>query len=86
MGGGWGASTSSPLFAFKQRFDPDSQPLRFQVAKLVHDGDRYRQLAGTDATDGFFPPGVGHGDGQGRTRQCRSAGGVTSNPRSSAAP
>ncbi len=56
MGGGLGASTSSPLFAFKQRFDPDSQPLRFQVAKLVHDGDRYRQLAGTDATDGFFPP------------------------------
>lgn len=56
LGGGLGASTDSPLYVFKQRFDPASQPRRFQVAKLVHDHDRYRQLAGTDATDGFFPP------------------------------
>lgn len=56
LGGGVGGNTTSPLYAFKQRFDPDSAPLRFQVAKLVHHRDRYRQLAGTDATDGFFPP------------------------------
>ncbi|QHK20123.1 GNAT family N-acetyltransferase [Pseudarthrobacter psychrotolerans] len=56
LGGGVGGSTTSPLYAFKQRFDPGSQPGRFQVAKFVHDRNRYRHLAGTDATDGFFPP------------------------------
>ena len=56
LGGGVGGNTTSPLYAFKQRFDPGSQPRRFQVAKLVHNRDRYRQLAGTDAIDGFFPP------------------------------
>ena len=56
LGGGLGGSTASPLYAFKQRFDPGSRPRQFLVAKLVHDRARYRQLAGTDATDGFFPP------------------------------
>lgn len=56
LGGGVGGSTTSALYAFKQRFDPDSPPRRFQVAKMVHDRDRYRKLAGTEATDGFFPP------------------------------
>jgi hypothetical protein len=56
LGGGVGGNATSPLYAFKQRFDPGSQPRRFQVAKFVHDRDRYRQLAGTDATGGFFPP------------------------------
>jgi serine/alanine adding enzyme len=56
LGGGLGGDTTSPLYAFKHRFDPDSEPRRFQVAKLVHDRDRYRQLAGTDSTEGFFPP------------------------------
>ncbi|MDQ0824670.1 serine/alanine adding enzyme [Arthrobacter sp. B2I5] len=56
LGGGLGGSSTSPLYAFKQRFDPHSSPRQFQVAKLVHDLDRYRQLAGTDSTDGFFPP------------------------------
>ncbi|WP_306635182.1 GNAT family N-acetyltransferase [Pseudarthrobacter siccitolerans] len=56
LGGGVGGSRTSPLYAFKQRFDPQSRPRQFQVAKLVHDRDRYRELAGSDATDGFFPP------------------------------
>lgn len=56
LGGGLGGSTASPLYEFKQRFDPAARPLSFQVAKLVHDRDRYRRLAGTDSTDGFFPP------------------------------
>lgn len=56
LGGGLGGDTTSPLYAFKKRFDPDSQPRQFQVAKLVHDRDRYIQLAGTDSTDGYFPP------------------------------
>jgi hypothetical protein len=55
LGGGVGAGTGSTLFAFKHRFDPTGRPLAFQVAKLVHDHDRYRALTGTDSTDGFFP-------------------------------
>ncbi|MBD1590433.1 GNAT family N-acetyltransferase [Arthrobacter sp. S1_S22] len=56
LGGGLGGREDSPLYVFKQRFDPESQPRQFQVAKLVHDRDRYLQLAGTDSTDGYFPP------------------------------
>lgn len=56
LGGGLGGDTASPLYAFKRRFDPSSPARRFQVAKLVHDRERYRQLAGTESTDGFFPP------------------------------
>ncbi len=56
LGGGLGGSTTSSLFVFKHRFDPESVPLPFRVAKIVHDRDRYRELAGTDRTDGFFPP------------------------------
>jgi serine/alanine adding enzyme len=55
LGGGVGGSSASTLFSFKHRFDPTSRPLTFQVAKIVHDRDRYRELAGTDSTDGFFP-------------------------------
>ena len=56
LGGGVGGSSDSTLFAFKHRFDPSSPPLAFQVAKLVHDRDRYRELAGTESIEGFFPP------------------------------
>lgn len=56
LGGGVGGGTESPLFVFKHRYDPSSEPRPFHVAKLVHDRDRYRALAGTDSTDGFFPP------------------------------
>ncbi|WP_138733296.1 GNAT family N-acetyltransferase [Modestobacter excelsi] len=56
LGGGLGGSATSPLFVFKHRYDPQSEPLPFHVAKLVHDPVRYRELAGTDDTAGFFPP------------------------------
>ncbi|SFK91911.1 GNAT family N-acetyltransferase [Geodermatophilus ruber] len=56
LGGGVGGSAESPLFVFKHRYDPAAAPLPFHVAKLVHDPDRYRSLAGTDSTAGFFPP------------------------------
>ena len=56
LGGGVGGGTDSPLFVFKHRYDPESEPRPFHIAKLVHDTDRYRELAGTDSTDGFFPP------------------------------
>lgn len=56
LGGGVGAGTDSPLFVFKHRYDPDSAPRPFHVAKLVHDDARYAQLAGTSATSGYFPP------------------------------
>ena len=55
LGGGVGGS-DSPLAVFKHRFDPLGTPLPFHVAKLVHDPERYRQLAGTDSTAGYFPP------------------------------
>ncbi|WP_222192752.1 GNAT family N-acetyltransferase [Modestobacter italicus] len=56
LGGGLGGSPDSPLFVFKHRFAPADEPLPFHVAKLVHDRERYRELAGTDSTAGFFPP------------------------------
>ncbi|MCW2955247.1 MAG: putative GCN5-related N-acetyltransferase [Thermoleophilia bacterium] len=56
LGGGVGGGTESPLFVFKHRYDPLSEPRGFQVAKLVHDAARYRGLAGSDSTDGYFPP------------------------------
>lgn len=56
LGGGLGGSTTSALYDYKRRFDPGSPPRPFQVAKLVHDQDRFRELAGTDSTAGFFPP------------------------------
>ncbi|MGY2002859.1 GNAT family N-acetyltransferase [Blastococcus sp. SYSU DS1024] len=56
LGGGVGGSSASPLFLFKHRFDPGSAPLTFRIAKLVHDRERYAELAGTDSTSGFFPP------------------------------
>lgn len=56
LGGGVGGSASSGLFTFKQRYDLDSVPLPFHIAKIVHDTELYRELAGTTATAGFFPP------------------------------
>jgi serine/alanine adding enzyme len=56
LGGGVRGSPDSSLFVFKQRFDPDTVPLAFSVAKLVHDPERYLSLAGTSSTAGFFPP------------------------------
>lgn len=56
LGGGIGGSSESSLFVFKDRFDPAGRRLPFRVAKLVHDQARYRELAGTDSTAGFFPP------------------------------
>ena len=56
LGGGVGGSAESSLYVFKQRFDPESEPLPFHIAKIVHDRARYRELAGTDGTAGFFPP------------------------------
>ena len=56
LGGGLGSGPASPLLVFKHRFDPGSPLLPFHVAKVVHDRDRYAELAGTHSTDGFFPP------------------------------
>ncbi|MEO6867118.1 MAG: GNAT family N-acetyltransferase [Gaiellales bacterium] len=56
LGGGVGGGSDSPLFTFKHRYDPESEPLAFHIGKLVHDTARYRELAGTDSTDGYFPP------------------------------
>jgi hypothetical protein len=56
LGGGVGAGTDSPLFQFTHRYDPDSEPNPFHIAKVVHDAARYRELAGTDSTAGYFPP------------------------------
>jgi hypothetical protein len=56
LGGGIGGSSESSLFVFKHRFDPAGPRPAFRVAKLVHDPVRYRELAGTDSTAGFFPP------------------------------
>ncbi|MCW2950035.1 MAG: putative GCN5-related N-acetyltransferase [Thermoleophilia bacterium] len=56
LGGGVGAGTDSPLFVFKHRYDPTSEPKPFHIAKLVHDQGRYAELAGTTSTAGFFPP------------------------------
>lgn len=56
LGGGVGGGTDSPLFTFKHRYDPESEPRPFHIAKLVHDRERYAQVAGTDSTAGYFPP------------------------------
>ncbi|WP_051683876.1 GNAT family N-acetyltransferase [Blastococcus sp. URHD0036] len=56
LGGGIGGSEQDSLYAFKRRFDPAGEPRAFEIAKMVHDPERYRQLAGSDSTDGFFPP------------------------------
>jgi serine/alanine adding enzyme len=56
LGGALGGGAASALFGFKHRFDPSSDPREFEIAKIVHDPVRYRELAGTDSTAGFFPP------------------------------
>jgi serine/alanine adding enzyme len=56
LGGGVGGSSESSLFVFKDRFDPTGARPPFRIAKLVHDRDRYLDLAGTASTSGFFPP------------------------------
>lgn len=55
LGGGVGGAADS-LFTFKHRYDPQGEPRPFHVAKVVHDAARYRELAGTDSTSGYFPP------------------------------
>jgi serine/alanine adding enzyme len=53
LGSGLGGREDS-LWQFKQRFSP--HPGRaFWLGRAVHDADAYRELAGTDRTDGFFP-------------------------------
>jgi serine/alanine adding enzyme len=53
LGSGLGGREDS-LWQFKQRFSP--HPGRpFWLGHAVHDADAYRELAGTDGTDGFFP-------------------------------
>ena len=53
LGSGLGGREDS-LWQFKQRFS--AHPGRpFWLGKAVHDGDAYRELAGTDSVDGFFP-------------------------------
>lgn len=82
LGGGVGGRSESSLFVFKQRFDP-AAPLRtFSVAKLVHDGAGYRQLAGTSSTSGFFPPwrAAGNGTGFADREPTRSASPATPLP------
>jgi hypothetical protein len=56
LGGGVGGGVDSPLFTFKHRYDPLSEPSPFHIGKLVHDQARYEQLARTTSTDGYFPP------------------------------
>jgi len=56
LGGGFGGSEVSSLYVFKRRFDPSGDPRPFHIAKIVHDRTRYRELAGTGETAGFFPP------------------------------
>lgn len=54
LGGGLGGREDS-IWKFKHRFS--SAPSRqFWIGKLVHDAARYRELAGRDDTDGYFPP------------------------------
>ncbi|KAB1640958.1 hypothetical protein [Gulosibacter chungangensis] len=55
LGGGLVAAADS-LFDFKRRYDPSNEPLTFHLGKVVHDPDQYRALAGTDFTEGYFPP------------------------------
>lgn len=55
LGGGYG-SDGGDLLAWKRGFCPMAEPRQFSVAKVVHDPETYRQLAGSDSTDGFFPP------------------------------
>lgn len=53
LGSGLGGREDS-LWQFKQRFSPASgRP--FWIGKLVHDAERYRDLAGGAGRDGFFP-------------------------------
>jgi serine/alanine adding enzyme len=55
LGGGVGGRADA-LFEYKLRFAPQGR-VAVAIGKAVHDTDRYRRLAGTDAVDwdGFFP-------------------------------
>jgi serine/alanine adding enzyme len=53
LGGGVGGREDS-LLEFKLRFDPDGRRPMY-VGKAVHDAAAYRDLSGTDDTEGFFP-------------------------------
>jgi len=59
LGGGLGWSSESPLFVFKQRFDPTTGPLDFHVGRWVHDPVRYQTLSSAVPDVRYFPPGEG---------------------------
>lgn len=54
LGGGVGGSADG-LYDFKLRFDPDHGAIDCAIGKLVCAPQQYEQLAGTTATDGYFP-------------------------------
>lgn len=54
LGGGVGGGDDG-LLDFKRRFDPAHDLLPMHTGKHVLDRDRYRELAGTDDTSGYFP-------------------------------
>jgi hypothetical protein len=53
LGSGLGGTEDS-LWKFKQRFS-DHPGRELWIGKLVHDAAAYRELGGTESTDGFFP-------------------------------
>lgn len=55
LGGAPGGS-DSPLFRFKQRFDPEAQQTPLYVGRWVHDTTRYADLAARSTPSGYFPP------------------------------
>lgn len=56
LGGGVHGASDSPLFVFKQRFDPSAAPLDFHVGRWVHDLAQYRRLSSIASDSDFFPP------------------------------
>jgi serine/alanine adding enzyme len=56
LGGGVRGASDSPLFVFKQRFDPSAAPLDFHVGRWVHDLPQYRRLTSATSDSDFFPP------------------------------
>lgn len=54
LGGGHG--DASDLLYWKTGFCPDAALRQFRIVKIVNDPGTYRALAGTDSTEGFFPP------------------------------
>lgn len=55
LGGGHGPDGGA-LLGWKRGFCPSADLKRFSISKVVHDESAYSDLAGTDSTEGFFPP------------------------------